>query len=148
MGHVAPTFQAVPRTPGSPEYAQDLRRACEEFEALFLGMVLRAMRATVSPSGLLPGGTARSIFEGAWTDEIARAAARTDPLRLAGMLFEALGAGGPAAAGPPARSSASPDEPKMQMDSRGHVERRAPAAIEPPVARASSPPRRAWRQEP
>jgi len=76
---------ALPATP--PE---DLRSACQEFEGLLLGMLLREMYATVSRSGLLGGNSGREIFEDLWTQELALLAARAGPLGVADQLEQAL----------------------------------------------------------
>lgn len=76
---------ALPATP-----PDDLRSACQEFEGLLLGMLLREMYATVSRSGLLGANSGREIFEDLWTQELARLAARASPLGVADQLEQAL----------------------------------------------------------
>ena len=74
----------------APTRPDDLRSACQEFEGLLLGMLLREMYATVSRSGLLGANTGREVFEDLWTQELARLAARGSPLGLAEHLEQAL----------------------------------------------------------
>jgi len=73
-----------------PTRPDDLRSACQEFEGLLLGMLLREMYATVSRSGLLGANTGREVFEDLWTQELARLAARASPLGVADQLERAL----------------------------------------------------------
>jgi flagellar protein FlgJ len=68
----------------------DLRRACEEFEGMFLGLLLQQMRATLPRGGLLSGGTAGDIFQSLWTQEVARAGARSSRLGIADLLMQQL----------------------------------------------------------
>ncbi len=74
---------------GTP-HTTALPDACREFESLFLGLLLRQMRATVSRSPLLPTGAAGDIFDFLWTREIARAGAHRSPLGIADALSAAL----------------------------------------------------------
>ena len=91
----SPGAQADPgvsglQPPKSPHTNADLRAACQEFEAIFLSILLREMRATVPRNGLLPPGTAGQIFESLWGQEIARLGARSGPLGIADILVSAL----------------------------------------------------------
>ncbi|MGD0113972.1 MAG: rod-binding protein [Armatimonadota bacterium] len=67
-----------------------LRSACQDFEALFLGMLFREMQSTVPKSGVLPLGTGGEIYQSLWAQEVGRAAARSSPLGIATMLLDAL----------------------------------------------------------
>lgn len=50
----------------------ELRKVAEEFESLFLGIVLKSMRQTVQESGLLDGGNAEDIYRSMLDDEYAK----------------------------------------------------------------------------
>lgn len=50
----------------------ELRKVAEEFESLFLGIVLKSMRQTVQQSGLLDGGNAEDIYRSMLDDEYAK----------------------------------------------------------------------------
>lgn len=67
-----------------------LREACEDFEAIFLTMLFREMKAAGPREGLLSGGIGGEIFNGLWGEELARAGARSSPLGMADMLFGKL----------------------------------------------------------
>jgi flagellar protein FlgJ len=70
-----------------------LREQCQEFEALFLGMLFREMQSTVPKKGLLPLGTGGEIYQSLWAQEVGRAAARSSPLGIATMLLRSLSHG-------------------------------------------------------
>ncbi len=70
--------------------SERLRSACQDFEALFLGMLLHEMQSTVPKSGVLPLGTGGEIYQSLWAQEVGRAAARSSPLGIATMLLDAL----------------------------------------------------------
>ncbi len=67
-----------------------LREACENFEAIFLAMLFREVKADATREGLLSGGIGGEVFNGMWVEELARAGARSSPLGMADMLFEKL----------------------------------------------------------
>ena len=67
-----------------------LREACEEFEAVFLAMLFREMKADGMRDDLLSGGIGGDIFNGMWSEELARAGARSSPLGIADLLFGKL----------------------------------------------------------
>ena len=68
-----------------------LQGACQDFEGLFLSMLFRAMKSTVPKDALLSGGTAGELFESMWADQVGSLSARSSPLRIADMVFSALG---------------------------------------------------------
>lgn len=70
-----------------------LQRACQEFEGLFLGLLMREMQATVPQSGFLALGTAGETFQSLWGQEVGRAAARSSPLGIADLLMKSLSRG-------------------------------------------------------
>jgi len=74
----------------APARREDLLRACQEFEGLFLSMLLREMQATVPRTGLLPLGAAGDIYRTLWAQEVGRAAARSSPLGISGLAMQAL----------------------------------------------------------
>jgi len=93
-----PILPPAPVAPASFHPPTSLRRACEEFESLFLALLLRQMRATVPSGGALAPGAGRQLFDALWVQEIGRAAARSSPLGIADTLEAHLA--GPAPKGP------------------------------------------------
>jgi len=55
----------------NPDRAE-LRKISEDFESLFLGIVVKSMRQTVQKSGLLDGGNGEDIFSSMLDDEYAK----------------------------------------------------------------------------
>ncbi|MBN2874465.1 MAG: rod-binding protein [Spirochaetales bacterium] len=49
-----------------------LYEQCQEFESIFVNMMLKEMRATVDKSGLIDGGQAEEIFSDMLYDEYAK----------------------------------------------------------------------------
>jgi peptidoglycan hydrolase FlgJ len=47
---------------GKMNSAAEIKKVAEEFESLFLGLVLKSMRDTVQKSGLIDGGNAEDIY--------------------------------------------------------------------------------------
>jgi flagellar protein FlgJ len=93
-----------------------LREAAREFEGVFLGLLMKAMRQATPKGGLFPGGAAREVTEQMFDEQIGRHAARASGVGLAEMLVRHMMQGG-RAAGPPAlgpdkkSSSRGPGEP-------------------------------------
>jgi flagellar protein FlgJ len=50
----------------------ELRKISEDFESLFLGIVVKSMRQTVQKSGLMDGGNGEDIFSSMLDDEYAK----------------------------------------------------------------------------
>ena len=69
-----------------------LAEASEDFEALFVYMMLRAMRQTVMKSGLLDEGLGGEIMESMFDQELSRTIARRAHLGIAELLQQQLGA--------------------------------------------------------
>ncbi|MEN9835490.1 MAG: peptidoglycan hydrolase FlgJ, partial [Pseudomonadota bacterium] len=49
-----------------------IKKAAEDFESLFLNIVLKSMRDTVQKSGLIDGGNAEDIYKSLLDDEYAK----------------------------------------------------------------------------
>lgn len=78
--------QAAIRPPQSGEEGR-LRRAAQEFEGLFLGMLLKAMRTTVGRGGLFREGPDTQLYREMFDEEVGRAMARAGGIGLAGLLM-------------------------------------------------------------
>jgi Rod binding domain-containing protein len=85
-----PNGEPIRRGCGSADIPA-LQGACQDFEGLFLSMLFRAMKSTVPKDALLSGGTAGELFESMWADQVGSLSARSSPLRIADMVFSALG---------------------------------------------------------
>lgn len=79
-----------------------LKRACADFESLFISQMLKSMRKTVPENGLLQKGNTDRIYEALFHEHLAAEISRTRGIGLARVLFEGLkGREGDATAGSP-----------------------------------------------
>jgi len=69
---------------------EELHDACQKFEAIFLGYLLRQMRKTVQKSSLMPETPAKRIYMSMLDDEVAKAACKGDGIGLSDMIFQSL----------------------------------------------------------
>ena len=69
---------------------EELRDACQKFEAIFLGYLLRQMRKTVQKSSLMPETPAKRIYMSMFDDEVAKAACEGGGIGLSDMIFQSL----------------------------------------------------------
>ncbi|MGB8427457.1 MAG: rod-binding protein, partial [Desulfobacterales bacterium] len=75
---------------GNTENGGHLKKACAEFEALFINQLLKELRATVEKSGLMDGGQAEEVYTGMMDAEIARDLASKGGIGLAAILYRQL----------------------------------------------------------
>lgn len=68
----------------------EVRGVAEDFESLFLGIVLKSMRDTVQKSGLLDGGNAEDIYASMLDDEYAKSMAAQRHTGIADNIEEFL----------------------------------------------------------
>ena len=73
----------------------ELREVCEEFESLFVKMMLDSMRATLSDDTLIPKNSGEKLFEDELYDEYAKSISRTADLGIADMMYDQLADGLP-----------------------------------------------------
>jgi flagellar protein FlgJ len=65
----------------------ELYKQCEEFESIFVNMMLKEMRKTVDKSGLMDGGQAEDIFQDMLYDEYAKDMTRSAGFGLADQVY-------------------------------------------------------------
>lgn len=65
----------------------ELYKQCQEFESLFVNMMLKEMRKTVDKSGLLDGGQAEDIFQDLLYDEYAKDMTRAAGFGLSDQVY-------------------------------------------------------------
>jgi len=68
----------------------EIRKVCQEFEAIFIRTLIKGMRATVPDGGLLDKSTGRELFEEMMDSEIATQAARKNDYGIAEILYRQL----------------------------------------------------------
>lgn len=69
---------------------EKLKRATQEFEALFLAYLLREMRAGLGKEGILPMGFAEEVYRDLLDGEVARAVAKAGGIGLWRLLYERM----------------------------------------------------------
>lgn len=87
-----------------------LRQAAGDFEALLVGQLLKAMRASLPSSGLFPASGGRKIYEALMDEALARAVVQGRSLGLADLLVRELEKSSSPAAGAP-MNAGKPDRP-------------------------------------
>lgn len=80
-----PVPGVVPNTPIDKQSA--LYKAAQEFESLFVNMMLKSMRQTVPQTGLNDGGFAEDIFEDMLYEERAKDMTKSANFGLADTLY-------------------------------------------------------------
>jgi Rod binding domain-containing protein len=75
---------------GSDADGRRLKAACSEFEALFINLLIKELRATVDKSGLMDGGRAEEVYTGMLDAEMARDLSAKGGLGLAAILYRQL----------------------------------------------------------
>jgi len=74
----------------SSEENKELMEACQQFESLFLNILLKQMRKTVPDSGFVPRSMERDIYESMFDEIIAQKTASNDGFGLAEMVYRQL----------------------------------------------------------
>ena len=69
---------------------KDLKKACEGFEAMFLNMMYRQMRATVPEDTLFGESNALKIFQDMRDDELMKNVAAGGGIGIADMMYKQL----------------------------------------------------------
>ena len=68
---------------------QKLKQACQDFEAVFMGFMLKGMRKTV-PKSELGSGREEEMFTDMMDDEICKSASKSRSIGIADMLYRQL----------------------------------------------------------
>jgi len=69
-----------------------LRKTCQDFEAIFVQSMFKAMRSTVPDGGMFPKGMAEETFQDLMDMEVAKSAAEQGRMGLGDSLFQQLSA--------------------------------------------------------
>ena len=67
-----------------------LKKASEEFEAVFIGQLLKVMRETIEESGAESGGFGKGIYTDLFDQEIARSMAHRGALGIGDIIYKSL----------------------------------------------------------
>lgn len=82
-----PNPQSEIPDPKSGSEAERLRETAQEFEGVFLGLLLKAMRGSVGSGGLFKESTDGQIYREMFDQEIGRSLARAGGIGLAQMIL-------------------------------------------------------------
>lgn len=91
MDPIGPLTPAPATGAGSPRSAKrtetpQLRQAAQELEGVFLGLLLKSMRGTVSQGGLFGAGADSQMYRDMFDQEVGRTLARRGGIGLADMI--------------------------------------------------------------
>jgi flagellar protein FlgJ len=67
---------------------KELRRACQDFEAMFIYKLLQQMRRAVPKSGLFPDSHQKEMYQSMFDIEVSEQMARAKGIGLADRLYE------------------------------------------------------------
>ena len=90
QAQVAKQDRALAVEKATPRERQEIRQISNEFESLFLNLVLKAMRDTVPKSGLVDGGNAEDIYKSLLDDEYTKMMAAQRSTGIADNIEEFL----------------------------------------------------------
>jgi murein DD-endopeptidase MepM/ murein hydrolase activator NlpD len=106
----------------------ELKKAAQEFEAVFITLMLKAMRETIEESGLMEGGFGKSIYTEMFDQEVSVNLAKRGTLGISDLLYKKLAANSneeeseksaqPSITAPSGRSAA-PSSPSSQDQDAG-----------------------------
>ena len=69
---------------------EKLRKACTDFESIFLNQILQAMRQTIPHGGFLKEGPEKDIFQSLFDQELSRSLAGRKGMGLGEMIFRQM----------------------------------------------------------
>ncbi len=67
-----------------------LKKAAQDFEALFVSYLLKVMRETIEESGLTDGGFGKTVYTELFDEEMSRTVAQQGPLGLSALILKGL----------------------------------------------------------
>ncbi len=74
----------------NPDSPKDLQKATENFEAVLLNMVLKAMWKTIPKSGLFEKNSSSQIYEGLMQSSLSEEMARNGGMGISKVLYQQL----------------------------------------------------------
>ena len=67
-----------------------LKKACEDFESIFISKMLKVMRQTIPKSGLLDGGTQQDTYLSLFDEELSKSMAKRGGIGLGKILYQGV----------------------------------------------------------
>ena len=65
-----------------------LKKACEDFETIFISQMLKVMRQTITKSGLLDGGSQQDTYLSLFDEELSKSMAKRGGIGLGKILYQ------------------------------------------------------------
>ncbi len=65
-----------------------LKKACEDFESIFISQMLKVMRQTIPKTGLLDGGTQQDTYLSLFDEELSKHMAKRGGIGLGKILYQ------------------------------------------------------------
>ena len=65
-----------------------LKKACEEFESIFVSQLFKVMRQTIPKSGLLDGGSQQDAYLSLFDEELSKSLAKKGGIGLGKILYQ------------------------------------------------------------
>jgi Rod binding domain-containing protein len=90
MINVAKTDNSIKILKNSPKSSHELQKAAQDFEAVLLNMVLKAMWKTIPKSDLFEKNNATQIYEGLMHSSLSEEMARNGGMGIAKVLAQQL----------------------------------------------------------
>ena len=87
--HLEGKLRAIQNSAGEKQ-SRDLKKAAQEFEAVFIAYLWKVMRETIEQSGLLEEGLGKSIYMEMFDQEISMSMARRGALGISDLLYQNL----------------------------------------------------------
>jgi len=84
------SFEDVLKAAQQSKDSVKLKAACEQFEAVFIQMMMKNMRNTVQDGGFIEKSYAREMFEGMFDEEIAKEVAKGQGIGISQMMYDQL----------------------------------------------------------
>ena len=69
---------------------EKLKKACTEFEALFIQEILKFMRQTIPQSGLTSPGAGKEVYQSLLDQEMSKSLAKKGGLRIGEMVYKQM----------------------------------------------------------
>jgi flagellar protein FlgJ len=84
-------FSLASTPQGHPKIDEEkLKKACIDFESLFINRMLESMRKTVPESEFLGKGPEKEVFQSLFDEELSRSLARGGGMGLGNMMYEQM----------------------------------------------------------
>ena len=91
MQSINPSWAPTPPGKGPGVKSLDegkLRKACEDFESIFISKMLKVMRQSIPKTGLLDGGSQQDMYLSLFDEELSKSMAKRGGMGLGKVLYQ------------------------------------------------------------